>query len=165
MPLTNDHIRQSNLIEGINSTKEDEQSWKAWEYLIAKDKLTNGNIKATQRLIVKNQKDLEPNQKGQYRDASQTNVFVGSYKPPDWGFVKPMMDDWIWIYPHMELNPWQMHVRFEKVHPFCDANGRTGRMLMWWMEVKLGQEPTLFKAENRQEYYLALVEGRTTPPA
>lgn len=163
MQLSNEHIRQSNLIEGINSPNEDEQSWKAWEYIISKDKLTNVNIRAMHRLIVKNQADLETNQKGQYRDASKTNVLdvsVGSDKPPDWSFVKQMMDDWIWISEKMEFGPWGMHVRFERIHPFVDGNGRSGRMLMWWQEVKRGMSPTLIAAEKRQLYYKALSGAR-----
>jgi len=32
----------------------------------------------------------------------------------------------------------QCHVLFEKIHPFIDGNGRTGRMVYNWHRLKLG---------------------------
>ena len=52
-----------------------------------------------------------------------------------------------------ELEPKDMHVRFEKIHPFVDGNGRTGRMLMWLHEYWLGREPTLIRSNEADRHY------------
>jgi hypothetical protein len=70
---------------------------------------------------------------------------------PPWTLVKGLMDNWLLDY--RDLGPKNAHIRFERIHPFVDGNGRTGRMLMWWHERMLGLEPTLIKAEEKEKYY------------
>lgn len=48
------------------------------------------------------------------------------------------------------------HQRFERIHPFADGNGRTGRLLFNWMLLKSGYGVILFKNKNRQVYFSAL---------
>jgi Fic family protein len=48
------------------------------------------------------------------------------------------------------------HQRFERIHPFSDGNGRTGRLLYNWMLLKSGYGVILFKNKNRQAYFSAL---------
>lgn len=38
-------------------------------------------------------------------------------------------------------NPWKQHVEFERLHPFMDGNGRTGRALWAWQMLFLGHDP------------------------
>ncbi|WIF89038.1 Fic family protein [Acholeplasma laidlawii] len=55
-----------------------------------------------------------------------------------------------------------IHFQFESIHPFYDANGRTGRILIILYLVLKGkiQEPILYLSkyiiENKAEYYLLL---------
>jgi len=45
------------------------------------------------------------------------------------------------------------HIHFEKIHPFVDGNGRMGRILMNWQRVKVGLQPLIIWASERQAYY------------
>lgn len=151
-------IEQSNLIEGIDDPAEIDQSLVAWNDLITRKVLGHAAICKTQKVITLHQHNLMPHQRGYYRSMSQVNVIVGGYVAPSHTMVELLMGNWVLDYA--SLTPWEAHVRFEKIHPFVDGNGRTGRMLMWWHELSLGQEPTLIKASERQAYYAKLKEGR-----
>jgi Fic family protein len=145
------HIHQSNLIEDINDDFEDKLSMLAWKYLIAQKRLTQECILETHRLIMQNQ--LKDTRAGTLR---RIPVTVGNEVPPEYFLAAQILHNWtLDMRGWRKLNPKQMHVRFEKIHPFVDGNGRTGRMLLWWHEIKLGLTPTLIKASDndRQNYY------------
>lgn len=148
-----EHIRQSNLIENISDPAETEQSLVAWQELEQIDlgDLSHVAIKGIHRIIVANQTNLAKNQIGRYRDLSRVNVRVGLRVAPKAWRVPGLMSEWIENIQHTD--PLASHVEFEKIHPFADGNGRVGRMLLWWHEKHLGEEPTLFKADERQKYY------------
>ena len=54
------------------------------------------------------------------------------------------------------------HAEFEKIHPFSDGNGRTGRLLLFALAFKLGLMPPILHKERRLAYYryLELANGR-----
>jgi len=58
------------------------------------------------------------------------------------------------------LFPLQMafdfHLRFEKIHPFVNGNGRVGRMLMNKILLANNYLPMVIFAENRQAYFNAI---------
>lgn len=45
------------------------------------------------------------------------------------------------------------HVRFEKIHPFGDGNGRTGRILYNIHRLKLGLPIHVIREDEKHEYY------------
>ena len=53
-----------------------------------------------------------------------------------------------------------LHVRFEKIHPFQDGNGRVGRLLMLKECLKNGIMPFVVAEGLRKFYYLGLDEWR-----
>lgn len=144
------HIRQSNLIEGIDSRHEDELSLYAWAWLCEQETISQPVVLELHRLITCNQ--LPKAESGHYREIQ---VYVGWHVPPApviakaemYGWITGLMERW------QDLDPKDMHVRFEKIHPFVDGNGRTGRMLMWWHEKKLGRQPTLITFKESKDYY------------
>ena len=46
-----------------------------------------------------------------------------------------------------------VHTTFEKIHPFSDGNGRTGRLIMLAQALQAGTMPPLVAKERKQAYY------------
>lgn len=141
-------IRQSNLIEDIDDPTADLQSMKAWRYLTARVGLNDTIIRTLQSMIVETQDTLTYDQRGQYR----TVLVDANGKPtPHPSIVPSLMQNWLLDY--RELDPIAAHVRFERIHPFYDGNGRTGRMLLWFMQLQRGMPFTELLASERDSYY------------
>ncbi|MEK6970979.1 MAG: Fic family protein [archaeon] len=62
------------------------------------------------------------------------------------------------------------HHKFEKIHPFMDGNGRTGRILFNYILLKNDYPPGIIRRKNRSSYIDALQEAdkgelfKSTPP-
>ncbi|MEE9190926.1 MAG: Fic family protein [Candidatus Neomarinimicrobiota bacterium] len=92
-------------------------------------------------------------------------VRVGSFFPPNWKDVKPLMHKlmhFITKYRNI-INPVELaaisHYRFEKIHPFGDGNGRIGRLLtnqiLWHSKYPL----LIIEYKGRDKYYRALTRN------
>lgn len=53
------------------------------------------------------------------------------------------------------------HANFEHIHPFSDGNGRTGRLLLFTLSLKLGLVPPILKKDRRFAYYKYLELAQT----
>lgn len=53
------------------------------------------------------------------------------------------------------------HAEFEKIHPFSDGNGRTGRLMLFILALKLGLVPPILKKERKLAYYKYLELAQT----
>jgi len=51
------------------------------------------------------------------------------------------------------------HHKFEKIHPFSDGNGRTGRMVVNYILLKNNLPPTIIRKKFRKEYLEAMREA------
>jgi fido (protein-threonine AMPylation protein) len=142
---TTNWIRESNLIEGIDDPREDERCERAWKELQRKKWNQETILWLHKRIMwVLNRKIA-----GQYR---YCNVQVGSHVAVNWDEVPGQMMAWIWNakYAHErgEEEIKKYHVEFERIHPFVDGNGRTGRMIMNWQRKKGGLELLNIKASD-----------------
>jgi Fic family protein len=91
--------------------------------------------------------------------------FPGGMKPPPWTDVPPRIRDWV-----SEVNETPValkrsplpgvlaahHCQFERIHPFLDGNGRTGRLLLNLILVRLSYPPAIIQKRSRARYLQAL---------
>lgn len=53
------------------------------------------------------------------------------------------------------------HAAFEKIHPFSDGNGRTGRLLLFALALRLGLVPPILPRDRKTAYYKYLELAQT----
>jgi Fic family protein len=91
-------------------------------------------------------------------------AFPGGMKPPSWTEVPLHIDQWLaeaqalrgLDAPHVPAELAWLHARFEQIHPFLDGNGRTGRLLLNLLLVRLGYPPAIIRTGDRERYLAAL---------
>ena len=55
------------------------------------------------------------------------------------------------------------HVKFERIHPFDDYNGRVGRLLMLKECLRYGIDPFILDDKRRSEYFQGIINWDTDP--
>lgn len=95
--------------------------------------------------------------------------FPGGMTPPVWPLVPPRMRDWLdqangaatQLREGRSRTPFPevlavLHNDFEQVHPFIDGNGRTGRLALNLLLVRLGYPPIIIMKRQRGTYLEAM---------
>ena len=100
--------------------------------------------------------------------------FPSGMKPPPWTDVPPQIQDWVRevnlvrsmsdTAPLPELLA-RLHSRFEQIHPFLDGNGRTGRLLLNLILVRLSHPPAIIYKRQRARYLQALRRADAGDPS
>lgn len=157
--MEKEFLRESNAIEGVYDEDSLQQATYAWEYMIEQDQITPHDVLRTHKILMLNHK-LLPDEKGYFRHCA---AFIGGKQAMHHKEVSKAIMEWC-----HEMNQkldcdkescmedWskQLHVTYEKIHPFVDGNGRTGRMFMNWWRIKNGL-PILVIHEGKEQmdYY------------
>ncbi len=88
--------------------------------------------------------------------------FPGGMTPPPWPEVPAAIRDWL-DSVHRILRVERRvealaiaHAAFERIHPFLDGNGRTGRLVLNLALVRLGYAPAIIYKRDRDRYLRAL---------
>ena len=94
--------------------------------------------------------------------------FPGGMTPVSWPLVPAEMTGWIDLVNSLEADTEVLcdhlaavHCRFEQIHPFLDGNGRTGRLLLNLVLVRLGYPPIVIYKRDRDRYLQALRSADT----
>lgn len=90
--------------------------------------------------------------------------FPGGMRPPPWTDVPALVTEWVGQASVLvKVSPLElpevlarMHARFEQIHPFLDGNGRTGRLVLNLLLVRLGFPPAIIYKRERSQYLKAL---------
>lgn len=90
--------------------------------------------------------------------------FPGGMQPPPWPEVPALTRDWVSDARKLPTVPdaslverlAELHARFEQIHPFLDGNGRTGRLVLNLMLVRLAYPPAIIYKGDRTRYLAAL---------
>jgi fido (protein-threonine AMPylation protein) len=89
--------------------------------------------------------------------------FPGGMQPPPVPEVPAMVGDWLRLVrkgpasgQHVTEHLAEMHSAFERIHPFRDGNGRTGRLLINLLLVRRSYPPAIIYNRDRTRYIRAL---------
>ena len=131
---------------------------KAFNTLLEADrKITTELIKKYNKDIMENLHDLN----GKFKTTQ--NLILGAEFEPTKPYLVPFeIEDWCdnlsYRLENAKTNEEKVeiimdqHIKFEKIHPFNDGNGRTGRLLIIHSCLKEGLEPIIIPKEEKGKY-------------
>ena len=94
---------------------------------------------------------------GEYKKLSNMVGNITTAKPIE---VQEAMKSLLSVYnskqTHSLMDLVKFHAAFEKIHPFQDGNGRTGRIILFRESLRANQIPIIIKDDNKHYYYQAL---------
>lgn len=108
--------------------------------------------------------DIDDNIAGRFRRQGEF-VRVGAYIAPAPEHVERMIESIILEYSSDHTMYFlekiaKFHLEFENIHPFCDGNGRIGRVLTNYQLLQLGFPRIIIRDKEKDIYYKAFTDYR-----
>jgi len=146
-----------------NEAREALNSIDAFEYL----KDFNFNLASIKRLYyISTNKLLMENNNPYPKGFKKVDLVVGDSTTTPPGEVKKELEELIKWYKknkrkiHPLILAYEFHLEYEKIHPFRDANGRTGRLILNKILIQNGYPPMIVYKENKEKYFNAIKQAR-----
>lgn len=158
-------LRESNNIEKEWDDKSLQDAILAWQWLKPKKKLTKTLILDIHQILMDTRDTLQQQDKGAFRNGP---VWIGGREGKPWFVVPELIEQWLvvvndrivtfsqekdWTLEEKVANIQDDHVQYERIHPFFDGNGRTGRIFYNWERIRCGLPIHIIKEERKYEYY------------
>lgn len=119
--------------------------------------LTEALIKRAHEFVFAEAKD--PATRGNYRTV-EVEITGTSFQPAPSAYVPERMANLVEMCTNTKRHPAIVaalfHLEFESIHPFVNANGRTGRLMSNYLLMAAGFEPVNIQAESRARYIAAI---------
>ncbi len=139
------------------------------EYISAKAQsleLSKDLILLTHKMLIAN---INDNIAGRFRKAGEY-VRVGTHVAPAPEYVERMIESALVEYSSNHSLYFldkiaKFHLDFETIHPFCDGNGRIGRVLINFQLLQLGFPTVMLRDKEKQVYYGSFKEYRDNKKA
>ncbi len=126
-------VAESNRIEGIKREPSDAEIEATWRFLTIVAP-SPAHLCDYVRVIAD----------AAIRNCGGMDVRVGSHCPPPGGTGIPIELDKLFAEAlRNEFTPFEIHRRYETLHPFMDGNGRSGRVLWAWQMIHHDISPML----------------------
>jgi len=147
-----------------NEVKEVKNSIAAFGYLRKNFSFNQQSIKQLYNILTK---DLKREDGSAYlRGFKKIEIVVGNSRTAKPKEVKKEISALLdWLKKNKKnLHPLELafdfHLYYESIHPFIDANGRTGRMLMNKILIQNNYSPIIIYKENKEAYFNAIAKAR-----
>lgn len=152
--VTSESTRIDDIIETINH-------FRCIDFVIdhAMDKITEPFIKQLHLILKSNTSDSQKPwfAVGDYKRLANEVGDRETVQPQDvHKHMKALLSDYNALKEVEFDNILDFHVRFERIHPFQDGNGRVGRLLLLWQCLQNGIVPFIITDELRLFYYRGL---------
>ena len=144
------------IIEAVNH-------FQCFDYMLdcANDVLTEDTIKTTHKILKSNTSDsrLEWFNVGEYKSQPNMVADMTTASPDEVGKeMKKLISEYQKISNVTFKDILNFHVRFERIHPFQDGNGRVGRLIMFKECLKYNIVPFIIDEQHKLFYYRGLRE-------
>lgn len=149
--ITSENTRIDDILETINH-------FRCIDYVIdhASDKITESHIKQLHLILKTNTSDSRKAwfAIGDYKRLANSVGEEETTQPQAvHGQMKLLLADYHALKNVDFDNLLDFHVRFERIHPFQDGNGRVGRLLLFWQCLQAGIAPFIITEDLRLFYY------------